>query len=215
MVRGRGPTQTGRILRSESTECPICGKFMSHLRQHLTARHKVGNFAEKCLLMNWSSGRGKLSCRVCDKVGLSRLDKHLVDLHQLPPNEVEEQMLLQLVVVKLGELRQQGPLARCLITAQATSSATLASPSPGNTHSHDTETPATPRPVRESMAKEHHAAPPSPSIPTNTLQDAWPRFDAQRVPGANETQRGGEVGVVKCQVAKVPVISLRTALYCP
>ena len=45
--------------------------------------------------------------------------------------------------------------------------------------------------VRESMAKEHHAAPPSPSIPTNTLQDAWPRFDAQRVPGANETQRGG------------------------
>ena len=30
--------------------------------------------------------RGKLSCHVCDKVGLSRLDKHLVDLHQLPPN---------------------------------------------------------------------------------------------------------------------------------
>ncbi|KAK0148406.1 hypothetical protein N1851_011266 [Merluccius polli] len=28
----------------------------------------------------------KLNCRVCDKVGLSRLDKHLADLHQLPPN---------------------------------------------------------------------------------------------------------------------------------
>ena len=53
------------------------------------------------------------------------------------------------------------------------------------------ESAASARPVRESMAKEHHAAPPSPSIPTNTLQDAWPRFDAQRVPGANETQRGG------------------------
>ncbi|CAL8255908.1 unnamed protein product [Arctogadus glacialis] len=108
------PQETGARRRREesSEECPICGKFMSHLRQHLTACHKVGNFEEKCLLMNWSSGRGKLSCRVCDKVGLSRLDKHLVDLHQLPPNEVEEQMLLQLVVVKLGELRQQGPLAR-------------------------------------------------------------------------------------------------------
>ncbi|CAL8290685.1 unnamed protein product [Arctogadus glacialis] len=30
---------------------------------------------------------GKLTCRVCDKVGLSRLDKHLADLHQLPPND--------------------------------------------------------------------------------------------------------------------------------
>ena len=29
---------------------------------------------------------GKLTCRVCDKVGLSRLDRHLADLHQLPPN---------------------------------------------------------------------------------------------------------------------------------
>ncbi|KAK0146336.1 hypothetical protein N1851_014359 [Merluccius polli] len=30
--------------------------------------------------------KGQLNCHVCDKVGLSRLDKHLADLHQLPPD---------------------------------------------------------------------------------------------------------------------------------
>ncbi|KAK0145284.1 hypothetical protein N1851_015827 [Merluccius polli] len=32
------------------------------------------------------SVKGQLNCHVCDKVGLSRLDKHLADLHQLPPD---------------------------------------------------------------------------------------------------------------------------------
>ncbi|KAK0148405.1 hypothetical protein N1851_011265 [Merluccius polli] len=211
----------------DNQECPICGKFMFHLRQHLTACHKIPNVEEKSLLLKWSSGRvrGKLNCRVCDKVGLSRLDKHLADLHQLPPNEVAKQMLLskqQLVVVKLGELRatrptcsmvsrldlsrstpkhsplapplpSPGPVSNGFLasspstpaihpvyccmsctalkkrveglessvgrlqamvsmqhhnspgTAQATSSATLASPSPGNTHSLDREIPSKPR----------------------------------------------------------------------
>ncbi|CAL8383581.1 unnamed protein product [Arctogadus glacialis] len=173
-------------------ECPICGKLMNHLRPHLTGYHKVTNVEEKMLLVSWSSGRvtGKLNCNFCAKVGLSRLDRHLADLHQLPPNEVDEQMLVckkQLVVVKLGELRatsptvpmvsrldeprstpkrsplappppSPGPVAvgflasspstptpmpihrvewlessvRQLQAAQATSSAALASPSPGN-----------------------------------------------------------------------------------
>ncbi|CAL8301561.1 unnamed protein product [Gadus morhua 'NCC'] len=68
----------------KSTEYPICGKFMNHLRPHLTGYHQVRNVEETILLVSWSSGRvtGKLNCRVCDKVGLSRLDRHLADLHQ-------------------------------------------------------------------------------------------------------------------------------------
>ncbi|CAL8301556.1 unnamed protein product [Gadus morhua 'NCC'] len=62
---------------------------MNHLRPHLTGYHQVRNVEETILLVSWSSGRvtGKLNCRVCDKVGLSRLDRHLADLHQLPPND--------------------------------------------------------------------------------------------------------------------------------
>ncbi|CAL8326374.1 unnamed protein product [Boreogadus saida] len=97
-----------------STECPICGKQLNHLRPHLTGYHGLRNVEETLLLVSWSNGRvtGKLSCRVCDKVGLSRLDKHLAALHQLPPNEVEEQMLQskqRLVVEKLRELRKSSP----------------------------------------------------------------------------------------------------------
>ncbi|CAL8236680.1 unnamed protein product [Arctogadus glacialis] len=156
-------------------ECPICGKHMNHLRPHLTGYHQVG---------------------------LSRLDRHLADLHQLPPNEVDEQMLLckqQLIVDRLpldSWLPPHPPLPPCLsiqwialplsspvqcmtgdlsctalekrveglelavrqlqatmslqhdsstATPQATSSAALASPSPGTTHSPDRETPSTPR----------------------------------------------------------------------
>ncbi|CAL8376650.1 unnamed protein product [Boreogadus saida] len=87
---------------------------MNHLRPHLTGYHRVRNVEETILLVSWSTGRvtGKLNCRVCDKVGLSRLDRHLADLHQLPPNEVDEQMLLckqWLIVEKLRELRATSP----------------------------------------------------------------------------------------------------------
>ncbi|KAK0148409.1 hypothetical protein N1851_011269 [Merluccius polli] len=68
---------------SDVRACPICGKLISHLSQHLTGVHKVSNVQEKNLLLSWSS---KLNCGVCDKVGLSRLDKHLADLHQLRPD---------------------------------------------------------------------------------------------------------------------------------
>ena len=57
------------------------------------------------------------------------------------------------------------------------------------------ESAASARPIRESMAKEKPPSPlTTPSIPPTTLQDAWLCFDAQSVPGANETQRGdGEI----------------------
>ncbi|CAL8337913.1 unnamed protein product [Boreogadus saida] len=69
-------------------ECQICGKQLNYLRPHLTGYHGLRNVEETLLLVSWSTGRvtGKLTCRVCDKVGL---DRHLADLHQLPPNGAE------------------------------------------------------------------------------------------------------------------------------
>ncbi|CAL8376234.1 unnamed protein product [Arctogadus glacialis] len=129
---------------------------------------------------------GKLTCRVCDKVGLSRLDKHLADLHQLPPNDqlpldswlpphppLPPCLSIQWIALPLSspvqcmtgdlsctalEKRVEGlELAvrqlqatmslqhdSSTATPQATSSAALASPSPGTTHSPDRETPSTP-----------------------------------------------------------------------
>ncbi|CAL8241610.1 unnamed protein product, partial [Gadus morhua 'NCC'] len=132
---------------------------------------------------------GKLTCRVCDTVGLSRLDRHLADLHQLPPNDqlpldshppLPPCLSIQWIALPLSspvqcmsctalEKRVEGlELAvrqlqatmslqhdSSTATAQATSSAALASPSPGITHSLDRETPSTPSNNRQHMSTGH------------------------------------------------------------
>ena len=64
------------------------------MTHHLTRQHRVENKEEQALLFALTSGRfkGRLSCPVCGKTRLARLDRHLSRTHMVAGKD-REQML--------------------------------------------------------------------------------------------------------------------------
>ena len=95
-------------------ECPICGHTFTAMNHHLTRRHRVENKEELALLLALASGRfkGRLSCPVCDKTRLARLDRHLSKTHKVEGMD-REQMLTEAkrecIIRGLAELRSRAP----------------------------------------------------------------------------------------------------------
>lgn len=84
------------------------------MNHHLTRRHRVENKEELALLLALASGRfkGRLSCPVCDKTRLARLDRHLSKTHKVEGMD-REQMLTkakrECIIRGLAELRSRAP----------------------------------------------------------------------------------------------------------
>ncbi|KAL6457744.1 hypothetical protein MHYP_G00347070 [Metynnis hypsauchen] len=83
-------------------------------KRHLSHRHRVENRTELGLLLALSTGRfkGHLDCTVCDKQRLSRLDRHLANMHGITGSELTQMLATakeECIIRKLADLRARGP----------------------------------------------------------------------------------------------------------
>ncbi|KAL6460297.1 hypothetical protein MHYP_G00302630 [Metynnis hypsauchen] len=90
-------------------QCPLCSRNTAGIKRHLTNRHRVENHMELGLLIALTTGRfkGHLDCVVCDKKWLSRLDRHLANIHGISGSELTKLMAMakEECIRKLADLR--------------------------------------------------------------------------------------------------------------
>ncbi|KAL6472042.1 hypothetical protein MHYP_G00206920 [Metynnis hypsauchen] len=102
------------ILAGDMRQCPLCSRNTTGIKRHLTNRHRVENHTELGLLITLTTGRfkGYLDCAVCDKKRLSRLDRHLANIHGISGFELTKLMATakeECIIRKLADLRARGP----------------------------------------------------------------------------------------------------------
>ncbi|XP_029282686.1 uncharacterized protein LOC115005040 [Cottoperca gobio] len=97
--------------------CPVCGKQVRALSQHLSSRHRVRNVQERRILLNMSSARVNIRSSPCPATGcgyaLSRLQRHIRHTHTELTLEERASLLLRAKWIKstqlLSSLRATSP----------------------------------------------------------------------------------------------------------
>lgn len=177
------------------------------MNHHLTRRHRVENKEELALLLALASGRfkGRLSCPVCDKTRLARLDRHLSKTHKVEGMD-REQMLTEAkrecIIRGLAELRSRAPTpplvseldvgqtARaCAADADAdTTSAATAPPTPSRPPSPSPSPSPSPAPIDRPGESEAR-----PSTSTSAGRKPSPKGRSPKVPHLFATSVIGKV----------------------
>ncbi|KAL6480912.1 hypothetical protein MHYP_G00089920 [Metynnis hypsauchen] len=87
-------------------QCPLCRRNTAGIKRHLTNRHRVENHTEHSLLIALTTGQYK------GKKQLSRLDRHLANIHGISGSELTQLMAMakeECIIRKLADLRARGP----------------------------------------------------------------------------------------------------------
>ncbi|KAM8749867.1 uncharacterized protein AB9X84_014519 [Acanthopagrus schlegelii] len=77
--------------------CALCYRSYSRLKQHLQCAHTVPNSDELALLVKYGNARtsSPLDCPICSRERLVRLDKHLLDGHQIMSAAEREPIMIE------------------------------------------------------------------------------------------------------------------------
>ncbi|XP_041861342.1 uncharacterized protein LOC121652572 isoform X2 [Melanotaenia boesemani] len=95
--------------------CGLCLKMFVSLNQHLKKGHRVPNKEEHALLLAFGKTcfTGSLTCPVCDKTNIVRLDKHLMKVHLLLTLECRQMFIRSAkrtaIIAQLSALRATNP----------------------------------------------------------------------------------------------------------
>ncbi|MEQ2283388.1 hypothetical protein AMECASPLE_010690 [Ameca splendens] len=120
--------------------CGLCFRSYNNLYQHFKFSHTIVNPQERSLLLKYGSAkfRGALTCPICHKTKLVRLDKHLMDHHCIREYEDRQPVLEDAkraeIIKQLAVLRGSEPDKPMVSTLDIVSTA---QPDPETVHLHE------------------------------------------------------------------------------